>query len=335
MILNVYTIAMLFIAILTGILAVPLGILSFRTYKKWDSVFYDEERTALVNRSYLLLLMAIVILFVKLLSWPFFYVTLHSYVANIHGAMCIYGVTMLQPNLTGIVQVLKPLVFFSIGAWLLLNRLDRATETSPLFRRKFLFLSIVSIMIILDSAGDLIYLTGFDVKTFVSCCTTYFDLPERPTAVITESLLGEGYDRYMLPLYYSSNILLIFFLGAAYPYLSAGSLRLTATGVVLAALNTAITVLVMFEFIAPKIMNMPLHHCIYCMWQYSPCSVFMTAFFILGMFSCGWAFVLQAAGSHKETDTILKGYLKNLYLFACLSTGISLLMVTIYLLVKG
>jgi hypothetical protein len=249
--------------------------------------------------------------------------------------MCIFGVTRIQPVLSGIVQILKPLVFFSIGGWLLLNRLDRKTETSPLFKRKFIFLSIVSVMIILDSVGDLIYFTGFDIKMFVSCCTTFFDIPERTTAMLPVSVLGEGYDSYMLPVYYASNILLIVFLVAAYPHLLARGSCLTAAGVVLMSLNTVITVFAMFEVIAPKIMNMPLHHCIYCMWQYSPDSVFITAFFILGMFSCGWAFALQTAGRHKETDILLKGYLRNLYLFACLTTAASLLMVTIHLLFKG
>ena len=45
MILNAYTIVMLFIAILTGILAVPLGFFSFSIYKKWGSQLYDEEKT--------------------------------------------------------------------------------------------------------------------------------------------------------------------------------------------------------------------------------------------------------------------------------------------------
>ena len=78
--------------------------------------------------------MAVVILFIKLLSWPFFYATLQSYVPSIHGAMCIFGVTRIQPNMTTIAQILKPLVFFAVGAWLLLNRLDRKTETAPLLK---------------------------------------------------------------------------------------------------------------------------------------------------------------------------------------------------------
>ncbi|MCL4456289.1 MAG: hypothetical protein M1147_03925 [Nitrospirae bacterium] len=335
MILNAFTIIMLFITVLTGVLAIPLGILSFKVYQRWGNALYDEEKTAIINRSYLLGLMATVILFVRLLSWPLFYAALQSYVPDVHGAMCIFGVTRLQPGLTGIVQVLKPLVFFSIGAWLLLNRLDRATETSPLFRRKFLFLSIVSVMIIMDSAGDLIYLTGFDVKTFVSCCTTYFDLPERPTAVITESLLGKGYDSYMLPLYYLSGALFIAFQFISYHRMRKGfshSIKIGIIGFIIAVINAVITVLAMFEVIAPEVMNMPLHRCIYCMWQYSPHSILMTALFIIGTFSPGWSLILNIAGRDKETTATLERYLKNLNILGIAGIGTSILMAAVHLL---
>lgn len=338
MILNVYTIVMLFIAILTGVLAIPLGLFSFSIYKRWGGTLYDEAKTAIVNRSYLLLLMATVILFVKLLSWPFFYVALQSYVPNIHGAMCIFGVTRIQPELTGIVQILKPLVFFSIGGWLLLNRLDRTTETSPLFKRKFLLLSIVSIMIILDSAGDLIYFTGFDIKIFVSCCTTFFDIPERTTAMIPVSILGEGYDRYMFSLYYLSSILFVVFQLISYYRLKTGHsvdsrfIKITIIGVVIAVINAVITIFAMFEVIAPKIMDMPLHHCIYCMWQYAPHSILMTALFVIGTFSPGWSLILNITGRDNETMATLERYLKNLNILGIAGIGISVLMATVHLL---
>lgn len=335
MILNAYTIVMLFIAILTGTLAIPLGVLSFRMYQRWGKTLYDDERTAIENRSYLLLHMATVMLFVKLLSWPIFYATHQSYVPNIPGVMCIFGITQLHPYLSSIVQIFKPVVFFSICGWLLLNRLDRGTETAPLFKRKFLFLSVVSIVAFVDSAGDLIYFTTFNIKAFVACCTTFFDIPERATAMLPISILGEGYERYMLPLYYLSNVLLIAFMGISYPRLTPHALRLTIIGVILALLNAVITIFAMFEVIAPKMMNLPYHHCIYCMWQYVPDTTFMTALFVIGTFSPGWALLLNLMGKHKETAITLKEYLRNLYFLCIVAIGTSLVMVTIHLLFKG
>lgn len=334
MILNIYTIIMLFIAIITGLLAVPLGLFAFKIYKKCGSSLYDEEKTVIENRSYLLMLMATVILFVKLLTWPFLYVSLQSYIPNIQGAMCIFGVTQAQPLMSGLVQIIKPVVFFLIGAWLLLNRLDRKTETSPLFRKKFLFLSVVSIFVLSDSIVDFLYLTGFDIKVFVSCCTTFFDLPDRGVAGMAVSLLGEGYGRYLLPLYYISGLAFAASQIVLFRRLAAGSglNAILTAGVVLSVINAVVTVLTMFEVIAPKVMNLPLHHCIYCMWQYEPHSIIMTALFIIGTFAPGWALILYNSGMHEETMHFLKKMLRKLSLAAMACILASMAIATLYMI---
>lgn len=326
MILNIYTIVMLFIAVLTGLLAVPLAAFSLGTYRRTARVPGAEQRTALENRAYLLMLTAGVILFVKLLVWPFFYVTLQSYIFSIEGAMCIFGVTKAQPVLSGIIQVFKPIVFFAIGSWLLINRLDRAAETSPLFRRKFLLLSVVSLMIFIDSLLDLFYFTGFDIKTFVSCCTTFFDLPERATSLIPSSLFGEAYAGHILPLYFASGAVFMTFHAALYARLRSGADRpgfVLAAGVLLSVINAVITVFALFELIAPRAMDLPLHHCIYCMWQYEPHSILMTASFLIGTFAPGWMLVLYLTGRHEETALTLGTYLRRLSLLGIGGIGLS------------
>lgn len=331
---------MLFAAALTGVLAIPLGIMSFRISQKWGQPLNAEERTDIENRSYLLLLTAAVILSVKLLSWPFFYATLQSYVASIRGAMCIFGVTQFYPSMSSALQFFKPLVFFLIGGWLLLNQLDRKTERAPLFRRKFLLLSVVSVMALVDSAGDLIYFTSLNAETSVACCTTFFDLPERATAILPLSVLGREYEKYMFPAYYISNIALLVFMGVSYQsfrkvlHSQTNTMRITIAGAVLAVLTAAITIFAMFEVVAPGLMGLPYHHCVYCMWQYVPDSVLITVLFIIGVFLPCWALLLNITGRHRETDAALKVYIMNLYFFGTVSIGASLLMVTIHLMLE-
>ncbi len=334
MILNIYTIIMLFISVVTGLLAVPLGVLSFKVYRRWGSSLYDEEKTSIENRSYLLMLMATVVLFIKLLTWPFLYVSLQSYIPNIQGAMCIFGVTQNQPILSAVVQIFKPITFFLISAWLFLNRLDRKTETSPLFRKKFLLLSIVSLIVLSDSVLDFLYLTGFDIKVFVSCCTTFFDLPDRGVAGMAVSLLGEGYGRYLLPLYYISGLAFTASQIVLFRRLAGGSgLAATLTaGVALSIINAVVTVLTMFEVIAPKAMNLPLHHCIYCMWQYEPYSIIMTALFIIGTFAPGWALILYKTGRHEETIPFLENMLRRLSSAAMVCIAASMALATLYMI---
>jgi hypothetical protein len=346
MIFNAFTIIIFFIALLTGILALILAAFSFRIYQRWGKSLSDQEKSTIENRSYLLLLIAVVILSVKLLSWPLFYVTLQSYIPNIQGAMCIFGVTQAQPHLSSIAQIFKPVVFFFIGGWLLLNALDRTTERAPLFKRKFLFLSFVSFMVLGDSVSDFVFLTSFSTEADIACCTTFFDLPERTTAMLPISILGKDYERYMLPLYYLSNISLFTFTAISYIRLSPGRLfRYTImnsnvlcpmiTGAVLSLLNAAITVIALFEVIAPKIMELPYHHCIYCMWQYVPDSIVMTGLFIIGTFSLNWALLLYITGKHKETVNRMKEYIRNLYFLGLIGIGVSMVMVTIHIFIKG
>ena len=341
MILNIFTAISLFISSVTGVLALVLALFSFRIFQRSGLNLTGEERTAVENRSYLLLYMAVVILWVKLLSWPLFYFMLQSCIPYIQGAMCIFGVTRAQPYLGGAAQVIKPVVFFLIGAWLLLNMLDRGTEKAPLFRRKFLFLSVLSIVVLADSVHDFIYLTSMEVTSDVSCCTTFFDLPERTTASISVSLIGQDFEKYILPFYYSSNAVLIAFLAAAhmrFPLLRTSGpsiVLLLMSGSLLALVNALITIVALFEVIAPVVMQLPHHRCIYCMWQYVPGTILMTALFIAGTFFVNWALLLYLIGRHEETLVRLLAWLKNLYLFAIACLGTSLVMATIYLIIKG
>ena len=91
------------------------------------------------NKAYLSLLLAIVLLGIRIIDWPIFYATLASYIPDITGAMCIYGVTQVAPNITKPMEVLKPFVFFLIGLWLIIYMMDKSAKSYPLMRRKLFF----------------------------------------------------------------------------------------------------------------------------------------------------------------------------------------------------
>ena len=189
----------------------------------------------------------------------------------------------------------------------------------------------------MDSAMDLIYFTSFDTGVEVACCTTVFDLTVGKQAAFTTSLIGKGYERVISQLYVISNILLIAFLAYYAIRVTGGKLLLlktAAAGTLLAVINAVITVVALFEVISPKAMDLPYHHCVYCMWQYAPTSIMMTALFVLGTFSPGWALVLAVAGRHQADTTTLLGYQRRLALMGMGCLGISLCMGMYYLLLK-
>ncbi|NOY65410.1 MAG: hypothetical protein GXO97_08465 [Nitrospirae bacterium] len=329
MILNVYSIVYLFGTILIGGLSLVLTVVSLRAYLSQGKKGALQEH--LNERGYLLLHIAHVILVAEAFTLPLFYLTLQSFVPYIQGAMCIFGVTQAQGTLSGIVQIVKVSLFFLVGWWLLLDRLDNKTERSPLNRKKTLFLFFISIFMVLDSILQIYYILGFDVEVDVACCTTVFDLAERKTSIISSSLLGENYQSLLLFLYYLTNLVLLILLWLSYrrAHKQEGLPLLLTAASVFAMLNAFVTVLAYFEVISPRVMNIPGHHCIYCMWQYSPLSALFTFLFVVGTFMPGWALLLYLTGRHEETRLPLASFIKRLTLSGIVFIGTALVLQTV------
>jgi len=338
MILNALSITTIFVGIVSAVLMAWGGITSSLLSWRWGKATTTEERTKLEDRSYLVLLIAVVILVVRLLNWPLFYGTLQSFIPDIEGAMCIFGVTQVRPVFTKFQESLKPIVFFLIGAWILVHMLDRATRTSPLMRRKLIFLSILSIFVVVDSIGDAVLMMTIRPGAVVSCCTTVTDILARPTKTTPESILGPGYAHILEISYFVGNFVLIGLVG----FMLWGKKLETPSrrkGIPLgliflfAIVNGFIFVLSQIETLAPKIMHLPYHHCLYCIWQYVPDSIAMYLFFIIGTFAVGWGFTADAIGRKGEAAEILPRYLKGIYGVALFCLSASLVMVIIHLVV--
>ena len=337
MIVNVFSITMLFIAVLSAGLGIFCGIASFSLFLKWGRSLSTEERTAAEDRAYLVLLVACVVLGIRVLNWPMFYAALHSFVPEVPGAMCIYGVTQIWPDFTEFMQIIKPTVFFLIGSWLLVYLLDRSTKTYPLMRRKFLFLTLISLALLVDVGADIRYFTGMDPAP-VFCCTTVYDLPGRPTEQIPRGMLGTEYERFMMPAFYGGTILLIVLTGLM---LATGALKtpgpkrkLLLGGIfVLDLCNLPIFLWALFERISPALMGLPYHHCPYCLMETVLDAPLILALFIIGSFGLGWAFFLDILGSTGETRETLPRYLQGVYILSLVGLVGFLLMVTVHFLV--
>ena len=140
MILNVFTLTVIFTSLLTLLLlSVGAGSIFFlrpRERRQGDR----EQETAAENRLYLAFLLVAAALLCRGLGWPLFYLMLQSFIPDVPGAMCIFGTTQVMPVLIRSLEVLKPILFFLIGAWFILYGIDRSTKAYSLTNRKFLFL---------------------------------------------------------------------------------------------------------------------------------------------------------------------------------------------------
>jgi hypothetical protein len=331
MILNALSITILFMSTLSILLMIWGGISSFFLYKKWGKPFTPEERTLLEDRSYLVLLILAIVLMMRLINWPLFYATLQSFITDVEGAMCIFGVTQVKPGLTRFLELLKPINFFLIGGWLLLHFLDRGTKTSPLMRRKLLLLSVIGLFVLFDSIGDILLMIRIVPESLVSCCTTITDILNRPTRATPESIFGPEYAQPLQALFFITHLALMGFIGVT---LKSKIFRRPILGLLFlfSLLNAILFLLSQIEVFAPRMMHLPFHHCLYCLWQYVPDSIIMYLLFILGTFSVGWAFTTDLFGKIGEASDLLPNYLRKIYWFAFFFLSASLILITIHLL---
>lgn len=338
MILNVFSITEIFVGLISLVLMAWGGSVSFILALRWRGASTAEERSEIEDGSHLVLLVAAVLLVIRLFNWPLFYTTLQSFVPDIDGAMCIFGVTQVKRILTGISEIIKPFSFFLMGAWLLIHFLDQQTQTSPLMGRKLFFLSITAVVVVVESLIDVVLMFKIAPEVLVSCCTTVTDILNRPTRVVPKAALGQGYVAVLEYGYYISNTLLIFFLsicmwGMRRPsYIKwrrpvLGILFLYAIG------NAALFLLAQIEVHSPKIMGLPFHHCLYCLWQYVPDTILMYLLFVLGTSAIGWAFLLDLVGRTGETMGALNKFLRLLYGFSIFCFAASIVMNTVHLIV--
>jgi hypothetical protein len=335
MILNALSITLIFISALSALLAIWGGISSFILYRGWGKPCTPEEKASLEDRSYLVLLIMVIVLMIRLINWPLFYGTLQSFIPDIEGAMCIFGVTQVKPGLTRFLEFLKPINFFLIGGWLILHVLDRATKTSPLMRRKLFLLSILSLLVLIDSLGDIFLILGIAPESLVSCCTTVTDISNRPTRTTPLSIFGPEYAHSLQVLFFITHIALIGFVGLS---LTLGKTFLRQRLILgllflFSFLNAILFLLSQIEVFAPAMMHLPFHHCLYCLWQYVPDSIAMYLLFILGTFSVGWGFTTELFGRVGEAVNLLPNCLKKIYTFAFFFLSASLILLIIHLLV--
>jgi hypothetical protein len=332
MILNALSITMIFIGALSVLLAMWGGISSLVLYRRWGRPSAPEEKASLEDRSYLVLLIMVIVLLIRLINWPLFYVTLQSFISDIEGAMCIFGVTQVKVGLTRFLEFLKPIIFFLIGGWLILHILDRATKTSPLIRRELLLLSVICLLVLIDSMGDILLMIGIAPESLVSCCTTITDILNRPTRTTPQAFFGPEYAYPLQILFFITHLALIGFVGVS---LKSRVFHRPILGLLFlfAILNGFIFILSQIEVFAPKLMHLPFHHCLYCLWQYVPDSIVMYSLFILGTFSVGWGFTTDLFGKIGEASDSLPYYLRRIYWFAFFFLSAALVMLIIHLLV--
>jgi hypothetical protein len=340
MILNAYAVLDAFVALLRlglGLLVLGLGVAAWRTWRRRAAV--PEDRKALEDRCYLLLLLGGFLLGLNVVAWPIFYLLLQSYVPEWPGVMCIYGVTRIGagslgpsrflPPLVTALQVAKPALVFLSGAWFVLYLVNRRTRTAPLTGRVLLVLLAAGLLAVADAAAEVAYLAipKQEERLSAGCCTGVFDAQSHAARFLPAALVKEDENGWLYAAYYALNAGLV--LGAD----GCGRLcrrRLPRGWLVplllVAVLAVAVNAAFLVEVAAPRLLGLPYHHCPYDLVPKAPESLVAVALFLGGTFAVGWAGVAAWLGDGAEAGPLLPGTVGRLLQFAVFGYLLSLVM---------
>ena len=297
-----------------------------------------EELAEIEDRLYLLFWLGAVFLLLRFLAWPLFYLTLHSLIAEIIGAMCIFGARNLQPVLSRSLELIKPLLFYSGLVWLLLFKLERFgnREGSEASARKssLILLSFCIFTGLVDSISSIVLWLRSNAELAVSCCTTVTDIPSRFTVWIPESLFGAQYATLLWVLYFASNAVLILvslFIRNRLSKETIGAALLLIL-LILVLFNSVIGTFAFIEVISPNLMNLPFHHCLYCMVQNLIDAPIFVALFVLGNSLIAAMFPVWLLAKKWAEASALVAHLSWLLFAGTLCLSGSVLMVITHLL---
>jgi hypothetical protein len=183
--------------------------------------------------------------------------------------MCVFGVTRIQPELVQLLQVEKPILLLALGFWSLLSLADSRTQGHALLSSRLLLALPLAAIALLDSAAEATYLLREKPAQAVTCCTQFVDTDAARLAnrVSLPPFAGLGAPGLTVVLYYLLSAAVIG--GAAYLYWKLpGKNRLEAVVlpaclVALGALNLIVTRQAWLETVAPRVLELPYHHCVY------------------------------------------------------------------------
>jgi hypothetical protein len=320
MILNTLTAILLFMDAVCLVLAVFLAVSSARQLRSSSFAQGQERLESIEQGTTLTLLVALIIVGLRAVSWPLLYATLESYVSSIEGAMCVYGVTQMSPRLSAAVQIAQPIVFFLAGGWLLVNRVDRMTKTSPLAGKKTIYLFGLALVLLFVIPLEILLVAGIRPTFVVTCCTTVADVENRPAAAIPRQLVGEQYTGPLQAAFFGLSLLLIV-LAALGGFLRPAERRgprrafFFGAGSLLALFVFGAAWPFSVEVLAPRWMDLPYHHCLYCFIVYRDAPLAVGAF-LLGIFAIGWAGLLQVLAGGDEAHPFSSALGRRLHAWA-------------------
>ena len=227
--------------------------------RHWNMDSSSEMQLQLERKTWLVSALLNYALAFQVISAFLFILTAEDIHSLFVGAMCATG--SLNANLVGwLVLLLKVLLLFAGGFWVLINLIDQNTEDTPLVKIKYRVLLLITPLVGLDLYLQWRYFSGLQPEVITSCCGSLFSSQGDSVA---SDLAGMPVAQAM-QLFLTSGVIYLLLLGVCYFFKAAiwRHLLFAATLIVFfVSLGSVVS------FMSLYIYQMPSHHCPFDMLQ--------------------------------------------------------------------
>jgi len=253
-------------ALVLTLIVLDTALRIFRRWKKSD----EEERYELEKDFYLTFSAVVIVLGIRLFLVPLYFWTMQSLIPAIPGAMCLWGVFNALPELTWPALLLKFLLPAMYIGWLLLAQINSECKTNPLMRNLMALFLLLSPLLIIDSAVDILIFFRMN-PVEVSCCSNAIDVGPRPIPMWIGTVSGQ------------TLLILVFF---ALSTIFTASLILALRWRIFEQISLMLTlplagtlVIAITEILTPWLLHLPFHHCPFCLLFQNLSSLIFTSLF--------------------------------------------------------
>ncbi len=315
----------LVIGILSLALALYGGILSVNITEGLRGT--EEDVHTSEQKYYLLSMIGVIVLLARLLNVPLFFWMLQSLVPYCPGAMCSYGVINVGTPYSFIALVLKLILPFIYGVWLIIEVANRSQPFLPFIKDLALtFLIILLPLVLIDSAVDVLLIASIR-PIYAPCCSSIYDVnpPFSPSTIFGPQF---GMMVVVLTIILSLILIVVQWSESKTKYLPILSLCLS----MMVGILYTVTI---HDTLAPLVLGLSTHHCPYCLFQEFPDTAFFAALFWIGIASAGWRVILEKIWQQRQLPSeSIKGLTNLLLRVSSLSLLFSMVSLVSHLIVS-
>ena len=256
MFLNSWSVALSLLSLVVLTLSSIAVRTAIKVLRYWDPSSDSNRQTRLENETWLSSTLVQYAMGFQVLSLVLFVLAADNFSHVISGAMCATGA--LTANQYGLpVLLIKLLVAFGCGFWIVLHSFDISSERYPLLTLKYVALILLFPLLVIDAVGQTLYIANLKPDIITSCCAVVFGEQGGNEA----NLLGTLPQEALLIVFYGMSLVLAFLGHVLFRRLSRpllwchGLLWLAYIVVSFAAITT---------IFSSYVYAMPYHHCPFC-----------------------------------------------------------------------